>query len=145
LKKKSGFTLIELMIIIVVLGIVAAVAIPKIGSLIGSSKVTATKSEMAEIKMAIVGSPQNVSGGKYVVRGFMGDVGHVPSSLHDLVTKPDSIQAYNRISERGWNGPYIDSTGGEYLKDAWGVAYAYDPVARTLVSSGSGSDITIGF
>jgi len=145
LRKDSGLTLIELMIIIVVLGIVAAVAVPKVGSLIGSSRVSATKSEMAEIKMAIVGSPQNTAGGKYVVRGFQGDVGHVPSSLQDLVTKPDSVQAYNRLTERGWNGPYIDSTGGEYLNDAWNVAYSYDPATRTIVSTGSGNTITMSF
>ncbi len=133
------------MIIVVVLGIVAAVAIPKVGSLLISSKVSATKAEMAELKMAIVGSPQNVAGGKYVVRGFAGDVGHVPSSLQDLVSKPDTIPSYNRITELGWNGPYIDSTDGEYLADAWGIAYSYDPVARTIVSMGSGSDMTVSF
>jgi type II secretory pathway pseudopilin PulG len=140
-----GFTLVELVIIIVVLGFIAAVGIPNIGVLLSESKSSATKAELAEIKKAIVGNPQVVAAGNLVSRGFEGDVGFVPSVLQDLVTKPDSIPAWDRIQQHGWHGPYIDSSSGDYLKDAWGTPYAYDGSARTITSSGSGSDITINF
>jgi hypothetical protein len=39
----------------------------------------------------------------------------------------------------------LDSTGGEYLRDAWDSSYVYDPGARTIESIGSGSSITINF
>ncbi|MCX6826567.1 MAG: prepilin-type N-terminal cleavage/methylation domain-containing protein, partial [candidate division Zixibacteria bacterium] len=42
-KSKRGFTLVELVIIIVILGIVAGVAIPKMSDLSRSAKITATK------------------------------------------------------------------------------------------------------
>jgi len=135
----AGFTLIELVIVIIVLGIMAAVAIPVVGNFFASSREAATKEEMRHLAQAVAGSNENSD------RGFAGDVGHLPSSLADLVSKPDSVAAWNAYQQVGWNGPYIDSTNGEYLRDAWGQAYVYNPGTRTLTSIGSGSPITIGF
>lgn len=134
-----GFTLIELVMVIVVLGIMAAVAIPVIGSFLQSSKVTATKEEMKRLAEALAGADAHSS------VGFEGDVGYLPSSLDDLVTKPDSILAWNAFTHVGWNGPYIDSTAGEFRKDSWGQNYVYTPGTRTLQSNGSGSPITVTF
>lgn len=142
---RGGFTLIELVIIIVVLGIVAAVALPNFSSLLSGSKTTATEEELNLLKTAIIGNPAVVAGGEYIDRGFEGDVGHLPSQLVDLVRKPDSISTYNKISRLGWNGPYIDSSGGEYLKDAWGVNYVYQPVGRRIISTGSGDSLVVTF
>lgn len=125
--------------VIVVLGIMAAVAIPVIGSFIESSKVAATKDEMQRLARALSGSDSHSE------RGFEGDVGRLPSALADLAAKPASVPAWNAFTHVGWNGPYIDSTNGDYLKDAWGQNYVYDTVARTLESPGSGTPITISF
>jgi len=141
----KGFTLVELVIVIVVLGIVATVAIPKIGGLLKSSKITATKSEMAELKLAIVGDARVVAGGRMTNCGFEGDIGSPPGQLIDLVIKPDSLSAYDHILGFGWNGPYIDTGDGSCFDDAWNVAYSYNPAARTISSSGSGESITLGF
>jgi hypothetical protein len=137
---QRGFTLIEIVIIIVTLGILAAVAVPKFVELTENSKVNATQQEMLTLKRAIAGNPDVVAGGEYVDRGFEGDVGFAPSRLVDLVRKPDSIGAYNPLTRLGWNGPYIDSSGGEYLSDAWGHAYVYQAAGRTILSAADGSD-----
>ncbi len=142
---QSGFTLIELVIVIVTLGIIAAVAVPRFNNLAESSKVTATRKEMHALKRAIVGNPEVVAGGQLIDRGFEGDVGFVPSSLADLVAKPDTISDYDRLTRLGWNGPYIDSSNGEYSKDAWGVPYVYDSGARTLKSVGGSDTIAVNF
>lgn len=135
----AGFTLIELVMVIVVLGIMAGVAIPVIGSFIESSKQTATKDEMQRLARALAGADSQSE------RGFEGDVGRLPSALADLTKKPASVPAWNAFTHMGWNGPYIDSTNGDYLKDSWGQNYVYDTVARTLESPGSGTPITISF
>ncbi|MBU2652467.1 MAG: prepilin-type N-terminal cleavage/methylation domain-containing protein [Bacteroidetes bacterium] len=139
---QSGFTLIELVIIIVTLGILAAVAIPKFADIGESAKETATRKELQELRLAVVGNPDLVAGGKPVAAGYEGNVGHLPNQLSDLVDKPDSIAPYDRLTGLGWHGPYIDSTGGSYLRDAWGSAYLYDRLNRRLFSVG-GTD-TIG-
>jgi hypothetical protein len=130
---------------IVVLAIIAAVGIPQIGGMIQVSKTNATNSELVELKTAIIGNPQAVSGGVQINRGFEGDVGFAPSRLEDLVTKPDSIPVWNRITRFGWNGPYIDSTDGAYLVDAWGTSYSYDYMSRTITSTGSGESLAVSF
>jgi type II secretory pathway pseudopilin PulG len=144
-KSTAGFTLIELVIIIVVIGIISVVAIAKYSDFVEQSKLKASQSEMVAIKHAIIGDAKVVAAGRYVDRGFLGDVGHPPGNLAELVHKPDSLSSYNAIARRGWNGPYLDSANGDYLKDAWGADYVYDPTARTIKSVGSGSEVTVSF
>lgn len=134
----AGFTLIELVILIVTLGIIAAVAIPRFADVAAGAKVNSTREEMNRLKRAIVGDPSVVAGGEYVDRGFEGDVGFIPSRLADLVTKPDSIPVYNRLTRLGWNGPYIDGDNSEYLTDGWGTPYTFEPGNRRIVSPGAG-------
>ncbi len=142
---RGGFTLVELVIIIVLLGILAAVAVPRFADMTESSKINATRQEMMALKRAIVGNPEVISGGQHVERGFEGDVGFAPNRLADLVIKPDSLASYDRLSRLGWNGPYIDSSSGDYLADAWGVGYVYEPQNRRLQSVGGSDTINISF
>ncbi len=142
---QEGFTLTELVIIIVTLGILAAVAIPKFGDLTENSKITATKNEMMAIKRAIVGNAEAISAGQYVDRGFEGDIGLPPTQLQDLVIKPGSLLVYNKLTSIGWNGPYMDSTEGSYLKDAWGVNYVYQVSNRRLISVSGSDSIIVNF
>ncbi len=142
---QRGFTLVELVIVLVVLAIVAAVAIPKLGDVTENSKITTTKEEIRRLKVSIVGDPSVTAAGKQVSRGYAGDVGALPSSLVDLAVKPSGVSAYNKFTRLGWNGPYIDTAGGEYLKDAWGVNYVYDANARTITSTGGAANIVVSF
>lgn len=142
---QAGFTLIELVIIIVTLGILAAVAIPRFSGITESSKVSATKQEMSTIRKAIVGTPGAVAGGKFIDRGFEGDVGFVPTSLVDLAARPGSVMVYSGLTRLGWNGPYLDSTNGNYLRDSWSAAYILDRSNRRLISVGGPDSIIVYF
>jgi prepilin-type N-terminal cleavage/methylation domain-containing protein len=51
--KSGGFTLIELMIVVAILGLLAAIAIPKFGSAIAKSREAATKGNLAALRSAI--------------------------------------------------------------------------------------------
>ena len=115
------------------------------GLMTESAKINSTKDEMRRIKMAIVGDAQVISGGEYTNCGFEGDVGFTPSRIIDLAVKPDSIAVYDKFTRLGWNGPYIDSAGQNYLNDAWGIAYSYDAAARTITSTGPDPDIILSF
>jgi len=52
-KMKQGFTLIELMIVVAIIGILAAIAIPKFADLINKSKEGATKGALSSVRSAI--------------------------------------------------------------------------------------------
>jgi len=145
LSREPGFTIIELVMVIVVLGIVAAIAVPRMGGLSESSRITATESEMVILKKAIVGNPSVVAGGRYFDVGFEGDIGHPPGALVDLAVKPDSLPVYDKFTRIGWNGPYVDTAGNDYLKDAWGTDYVYDGSSRAIVSVGGPDTLRISF
>ena len=136
----SGFTLIELVIVIVVLGILASVGIPVIGSMIVSSRENATRREMMLQKTAMVGQA-----GAATVRGYENDVGSLPPDLTGLVSKPAGVSNWDRFTQTGWNGPYIDSNNSDYLTDSWGTSYIYDSGARTIKSVGGPDTITVAF
>lgn len=53
LKKKKGFTLIELIIVIAILGILSAIAVPRLAGFTDSAKVSADKATFATLNNAI--------------------------------------------------------------------------------------------
>ena len=139
IKKDGGFTFIELVVVILILGIIAAFAYPKMVSIVEDARINSTKDEMMKLKIAIVGDASLVTGGVSTFRGYRGDVGSNPAQLQDLVVKPDTVEAWDRTANNGlgagWNGPYINDDGsGNYLYDAWGNPYVLTPNA--IISSG---------
>lgn len=103
-RKSRGFTLIEILVVITILGILGALVIPKIMDRPNEARVAATKQQVADIVQAL-----NL---------YKLDAGSYPSSsqgLEALVQKPSS----GKIPSN-WR-PYMD----KLPKDAWGNAFQY--------------------
>lgn len=99
----TGFTLLELLVVIVIIGLLAAYVGPKYFSQLGKSEVTVAKAQIEAFEKAL--------------DTFRLDVGRYPSSeegLDALLTKPAAASK--------WNGPYLRK---EIPPDPWGHAYLY--------------------
>lgn len=131
-----GFTLIELIAVIVIGGILAAVAIQKVGVVGDKLKVEETMREMERLGFAIVGNPDLNRNGVRSDFGYVGDVGSLPPNLDALVTNPGGLAT--------WRGPYITNSfeqmTGDYKKDAWLTDYSYSG-GIDIISVGSGENI----
>ena len=102
-KKEKGFSLIELLIVMVIMGLLAALVGPRMFGKVGKSKQNAARSQMALFETAL--------------DTYRLDVGKYPSTeqgLQALRTKPSD--------EEKWDGPYLPKS---VPKDPWGHPYIY--------------------
>ncbi len=103
-KEIRGFTLVELLIVLIILGLIASIAGPNVMKYLGSSKAKTAKLQIKEIESAL--------------ELFYLDTGRYPSSsagLKELVG--------NETSLIGWNGPYFKQASVPL--DPWGNQYLY--------------------
>jgi general secretion pathway protein G len=116
-KKQKGFTLVELMIVIIILAVLTGIAIPSYLALRNRAKIQATRSEMQNIATAI--------------SIYEADTGGWPSALIDL-----------QGDDSSGTGPYMANVP---TKDAWDDDYTYSVAegSYTLHSDGNGTDIEI--
>ena len=100
----AGFTLLELLVVIVIIGLLAAYVGPKYFSQLGKSEVTIAKAQIESFEKAL--------------DTYRLDVGRYPTTeegMAALMTAPASATAK-------WNGPYLKKA---IPQDPWGHAYQY--------------------
>jgi general secretion pathway protein G len=100
----GGFTLLELLVVIVIIGLLAAYVGPKYFAQLGKSEVTIAKAQIEAFEKSL--------------DTFRLDVGRYPTTeegLNSLVTAPASAGAK-------WNGPYLKKG---VPPDPWGHPYQY--------------------
>ena len=110
-KRRGGFTLVELLLVLVILGVLAAIVIPKFSGRTEQAKEQATRTQISTFRTAI--------------SAYEIDNGSFPRSLQDLVTQPREAQ--------NWRGPYIDAP--QVPTDPWGNAYVYEVPGKVNASS----------
>jgi len=133
MRNRQGFTLMELLVVLLIIGILSTVAIRTIDATRDRSFFDQTAKEMGQLAQAITGNPDLTYDGRRVDFGFYGDMGRLPSDLRELVHNP---------GDSNWHGPYIRQTvsgdTASYLLDGWGDQYTYNPTTGTIASIGHG-------
>jgi type II secretory pathway pseudopilin PulG len=115
--------LIEMVVILAVIAILAAVIAPSMMQQIGGTRVEATQDEARVLHEAMVGPP---SGGTEFA--FVGDIGRLPNTFQELV-QPGALPSFTTATVRnvgmGWRGPYVNTgtSATDYLTDGFGRAY----------------------
>jgi general secretion pathway protein G len=98
-----GFTLLELLVVMVIIGLLASYVAPRFFDQIGKSEVKAARAQMDAFEKALA--------------TYRIDTGHFPSGdqgLKALVERPST--------EPKWSGPYLAKA---LPPDPWGRAYLY--------------------
>jgi general secretion pathway protein G len=97
---KKAFTLIELMLVIIIIGVLASVAVPRlVGRAERARKIAAKADIEANIPSAL--------------DLYEMDMGEYPKALQDLMSDPSGTEA--------WAGPYLK----KFPRDPWGRDYYY--------------------
>ena len=131
-RTRSGFTLLELLVVIVIIGLLASYVGPKYFSQLGKSEATVAKAQIEALGRAL--------------DAYRIDVGRYPTNdegLAALMVQPPGATK--------WNGPYLQK---DVPQDPWGHAYVFrSPGAKHEVdilsygrdgqSGGSGEDADI--
>lgn len=110
--KKAGYTLTEMLVVIAVIGLIAAVLTPNL-----LSQLSRAKAKAAQLQLKTVAS---------AVALFRDDVGRLPTAsegLDALVEQPAGAET--------WTGPYLEDEAS--LSDPWGNKIRY-----TLKTGGQG-------
>ncbi|MBI4719233.1 MAG: type II secretion system major pseudopilin GspG [Planctomycetes bacterium] len=110
-RRRSGFTLIEVMLVAGILALLAAFVVPRLFS----------QAEKAKIDLAKAAVLRNGSIGKGL-EAYKWDMGRYPDTDEGLAAlyQPKS----KRSDESRYDGPYMEGSF-EQLKDPWANAYSY--------------------
>lgn len=100
MRKQHGFTMIELLVVLVILGLLAGLVGPQFFGKVDSSKVRTAETQVKMLKMSL--------------QTFRLDVGRYPNKLSELNSAPSDLSQ--------WDGPYLDEN---LPLDPWNNDYIY--------------------
>ncbi len=132
--RQAGYTLMEMLIVLVIIGLLAGLVGPRLLTYLDRSKHTTAE---AQIKML-----------RTAVESLRVDIGRYPTSEEGL-----SLLTENAINHDNWFGPYLEN---DVPLDPWGERYRYAPASTgsgdfhlysfgaDLTRGGTGSDRDIG-
>ena len=109
LVSRRAFTLVEMLLVVTIIGILAALVIPKIVGRSEQARTTAARADLSSIKTAL--------------DAFEVDNGFYPKNIPDLVVAPGNA--------KNWRGPYLE----KIPSDPWGNNYGYSFPGKHNTSS----------
>lgn len=104
LGNERGLTLVELLVVLLILGLIAGFAVPRVMTFLGGAR-----HDAAEIQLQRLAS---------IVELYALDVGHYPATEEGLVALLEAPQGAS-----SWAGPYLNNP--DALTDPWGNPYQY--------------------
>ncbi|MBF0338734.1 MAG: type II secretion system major pseudopilin GspG [Nitrospirae bacterium] len=96
---EAGFTLIEILIVVMIIGLIASLIAPNI-----FGRFEKSKEELAKAQVEMLSS---------AVQSYMLDIGSCPKEINELLTS----------TEKKWRGPYLAKQ--TIPQDPWNRAYQY--------------------
>ena len=117
--RAAGFTLVELLVVLAILGMSAALVGPQVLNQLGGAKSKSAAIQIRDFEQAL--------------ELYKLDVGRFPRSgegLQALVRQPSGA--------RGWNGPYLKKD--DVPDDPWGNPYEYRVSGSSIEITSLGSD-----
>jgi prepilin-type N-terminal cleavage/methylation domain-containing protein len=134
-RRRSGFTLAELLVTMAIMAVLAAVLIPAVAGNIGKSDAARAMNDLTSIRTGL--------------EQFVSDVHRYPSKVSHLTNqvlstaKDVNLAAYGVGLAGRWKGPYLarDTLGGG-LQTGFG-AIVLDTLTRVLITAGGTNYVTV--
>lgn len=103
-RKEAGFTFLEILIVIMIIGVLTAIVGPNLIGNVGKSKQVAAKDQIRILELAL--------------KQYYADTGQFPTTSQGLA----ALRRRPSPGPEGWDGPYLDK---DVPRDPWGRDYVY--------------------
>lgn len=130
-RKNAGFTLLELVVVVAVMGLISTMAMDVYTDNTNQTRYDLTKKRVEEIRYAIIGDDSRTLNGQTTISGYIADTGEVPTEIRQLILKEYCIgdPLYftknhcesggetwkNQETEINWKGPYLKTSASEKI------------------------------
>ena len=143
-KKQSGFSLIELVTVLLIITVLSTIAIRSTVDIGYSARYEQTRDRLESIRKAIVGNTKRSINGQPDISGFVADMGRLPDNIRELIQRydcttplgaspancttpasPDWLDSIGTLVNTtsslryGWNGPYLNTSDNPNNSDAY--------------------------